>query len=292
MATKSSHTTPEESNRPASSGPKPGPKAKAKAAGAVPKSTSAKPTKGAAAKPAAKADGKSKPAAVAKPKAMKMKAAGSEASKPTAPKTSRVKRAASKPRSTSSEASRMAGRRKTSTKSAKAASSSTKSRARSSATPADASAYENHVVKTLFDSLEAHVAAHELGHVVGPKEFELGASEPTGRLPDIAFISFDRWAPYRRVPSHERWHVAPDLLVQVVRKGELAEDFTVQLDECFNAGVRRVWMLFPEKGEARVYESAADVKTLGDGQSIEGGDVLPGYEHSLTLLFREPKDPT
>ena len=253
--------TPNEPNRPAASRSK----AKPKAGAADSKSASARP-KGVAAKPTANAKPKAAPAS-------KADSAAKSKSKPA--KTTKAGSDASKTRKA-------------------AASKTTKPKAtKSAARQSEATAFENHVVKTLFDSLEAHVAAHELGHVVGPKQFDLGPDdESAGRLPDIAFVSFDRWAQYRRVPTHDRWHVAPDLLVQIVRKGELAENFTTQLDACFEAGVRRVWMLFPDKGEARVYESAADVHTLGDGQSIEGGDVLPGFEHSLVLLFHEPKDPS
>jgi Uma2 family endonuclease len=251
MATKTPNTTPNEPNRPAASRAKARPKAATKAA-----------TKAEA------AGSRSKP----KPKSAAAGTAAKADSKVKATRSAAPKKATAKPTAT---------RPKSSAKKKKAA---------APAAPAEASAFENHVVKTLFDSLEAHVAANELGHVVGPKEFELGASEPTGRLPDIAFVSFDRWARYRRVPAHDRWHVAPDLLVHVVRKGESPEDFTGRLDECFNAGVRRVWLVFPDKGEVRVYESSVDVKDLGEKHSIDGGDVLPGFEHSLALLFREPKD--
>jgi len=266
MATKSPSPTPNEPKR--ASAPRAKPTAKADAA-----DSKARPA------PKAKAKTKAAPAAravepttAAKPKAKLAKAMASDASK--APKPA-------KPRSASSR------------KPSAVKKSPVKADARS--TPAsfpEASAHENHVVKTLFDSLEAHVAANGLGHVVGPKQFDLGESEPTGRLPDIAFVSFDRWAQYRRVPGHDRWHVAPDLLIQVLRKGELAEDFTTQLDECFHAGVRRVWLLFPDKEEVRVYESATDVRTLKPNQAIDGGEVLPGYEHPLALLFHEPKAPS
>jgi Uma2 family endonuclease len=263
MATKVPNPTPNEPNRPASS------RAKAKA---KPKTATKADAAG------SKSKSKSNPTSKAKPKTTAAKPAPAvkadskvKATRSAAPKKAGAKPAAIKPKTG----------RKTSSKARKAA---------AAVAPPEASAFENHVVKTLFDSLEAHVAANELGHVVGPKEFELGRSEPTGRLPDIPFVSNDRWAPYRRVPAHDRWHVAPDLLVQVVRKGEPAEDFTTQLDECFNAGVRRVWLVFPDKGEVRVYESSVDVKDLGEKHSIDGGDVLPGFEHSLALLFREPKD--
>jgi hypothetical protein len=264
MATKTPSPTPDEPKRAAATRPKPG----AKAAAADSK---------AKAKPAPKARAKAAPAAksvksapAARPKAKPARAKAADASK--APKAKAAKPASSRKASAGKKAP------------AKADAGST------TASFPEASALENHVVKALFDSLEAHVAANGLGHVVGPKQFDLGETEPTGRLPDIAFVSFDRWAQYRRVPGHDRWHVAPDLLVQVVRKGELPEDFTTQFGECFQAGVRRVWLLFPDKQEARVYESATDVRTLKPDQAIDGGDVLPGYEHPLALLFREPKD--
>jgi hypothetical protein len=267
MATKTPSPTPNEPKRASASRAKP----KAKAAAA---DSTAKPAPKAASK-AAPASKSVKTAAGARLKAKPVKAKAADASK--APKAKAAKPA--KPKA--------APVRKASA--AKKATARTLARADSAPFP-EASAHENHVVKTLFDSLEAHVAANGLGHVVGPKQFDLGQSEPTGRLPDIAFVSFDRWAQYRRVPGHDRWHVAPDLLVQVVRKGEPAEDFTAQLDECFQAGVRRVWLLVPHKQEARVYESATDVRTLKPNQAIDGGDVLPGYEHPLAPLFHEPKD--
>ncbi|APW60811.1 Uma2 family endonuclease [Paludisphaera borealis] len=292
MATKTPNTTPNEPNRPTAS------RARSKADAVDSKSAAPARPKGVAAKPTANAKPKAAPAAKAeaaakpKPKPAKLTAAASDASKTRkapAPKAAHAKPAVSKERPHASEASRMASR-KTSAKKTSAGRADDRDASTGLQTvQPEATAFENHVVKTLFDSLEAHVAANELGHVVGPKQFDLGAGEPTGRLPDIAFVSFDRWAQYRRVPSHDRWHVAPDLLVQIVRKGELAEDFTFQLDDCFNAGVRRVWLLFPDKGEARVYQSPTDVHTLNDDQAIEGGDVLPGFQHSLVLLFREPQ---
>lgn len=273
MATKAPHTTPNEPNRPAAARSKADAKPKAKAEPADSKSTPARP-KGVSAKPTAKAKPKAAPASkTAKAEAAAKPKSKSRPTKTTAAGTGTSKsRKAAKPKSAKSTV-------RTETKSTELAT-----------TQPEASAFENHVLKRLFDSLEAHVAANELGHVVGPKLFDLGPEESTDRLPDIAFVSFDRWAQYRRVPTHDRWHVAPDLLVQIVRKGELAEDFTTQLDACFEAGVRRVWMLFPDKGEARVYESADVVHTLSNDQTIDGGDVLPGFEHSLSLLFREPDD--
>jgi Uma2 family endonuclease len=269
MATKTPQPTPNQPNRPAAS------RTRAKA---VPKPVlKAKPA------PTAK-----KAASAAKPaKATSVRSDASKIAKGTAAKP--VKPVAAKP--TPSKGKAQTASREAPAKSIRAvATNGRKMEPAAQTTPAEASAHENYVVRSLFDSLEAHVAAHRLGHVVGPKQFDLGVVDPTGRLPDIAFVSFDRWAEYRRVPSHDHWHVAPDLLVQIVRRGELAEDFTVHLAGCFNAGVRRVWLLFPDKSEVRVYESPTDVHTLVNDQSIEGEDVLPGFEHSLASLFREPKD--
>ncbi len=279
MATKTPHATPDEPNRPAAARPKakitPKPKADAEAADS--KSAPAR-SKGVSARPTAKAKPKAAPAS---------KTAEPDAAAKSKPKPAKTASGAPKPRKAA--APKPAESKAVPSPEPARSRSRTRSTAKAAA-PSEATAFENHVVKTLFDSLEAHVAANELGHVVGPKQFDLGREESTGRLPDIAFVSFERWAQYRRVPTHDRWHVAPDLLVRIVRKGEQAEDFTILLGACFEAGVRRVWMLFPDAGEARVYESADDVHTVAGDQSIEGGDVVPGFEHSLVLLYREPRD--
>ena len=59
----------------------------------------------------------------------------------------------------------------------------------------------------------------------------------------MAFVSFDRWAPYRQVPRTLTWHVVPDLVVEIVGESEEAEESDTRLNDYFRAGVTRVWVV-------------------------------------------------
>ena len=46
--------------------------------------------------------------------------------------------------------------------------------------------------------------------------FDLRPTVDRERRPDVAFISFERWAQNRRVPQTRSWAVVPDLAIEIV----------------------------------------------------------------------------
>ena len=54
------------------------------------------------------------------------------------------------------------------------------------------------------------------------------------------------------------------------------------------AGVRLVWVLYPEIGLADVYEAAGVSRYLTRADSLDGGPVLPGFTLPLAELFPPP----
>ena len=50
-----------------------------------------------------------------------------------------------------------------------------------------------------------------------------------------------------------------------------------KLGEYFDAGVRLVWLVDPRKQTVRVHTSVEHSVVLKEGQSLDGGDVLPGF---------------
>ena len=117
-----------------------------------------------------------------------------------------------------------------------------------------------------------------MGHVAQDALFDWGESTEQELHPDLAFVSFERWAPYRHVPTPHIWHVIPDLVVQVKRALEPADRVRSCLEGYFQAGVRRVWVVDPDKGKIHDHESPSSARALGRGQVIDGGEVLPGFE--------------
>ena len=53
----------------------------------------------------------------------------------------------------------------------------------------------------------------------------------------------------------------------------------------FGAGARAVWVFNPKKRTAAVYSSPSDVRILSEQNTLDGGDVLPGFELELSKLF-------
>jgi Uma2 family endonuclease len=54
-----------------------------------------------------------------------------------------------------------------------------------------------------------------------------------------------------------------------------------KVGEYLEAGVRLVWVIDPKKERAVVYRSLSDVRELGAGESLDGGEVVPGFSCRL-----------
>ena len=57
--------------------------------------------------------------------------------------------------------------------------------------------------------------------------------------------------------------------------------------EYFNAGVRLVWFVEPTGRRVEVFTAPDQSTALHEGQTLRGGDVLPGFALSLHDVFAE-----
>lgn len=104
------------------------------------------------------------------------------------------------------------------------------------------------------------------------------------RIPDVSFTNWER-LPGRRVPSEPVPDLAPDLAVEVLSEGNTPAEMERKLKEYFLSEVRLVWYIDPRKRTVRVYTSPDDVEELGEGATLDGGDVLPGFSVPVASLF-------
>jgi Uma2 family endonuclease len=65
-----------------------------------------------------------------------------------------------------------------------------------------------------------------------------------------------------------------------------------KLKEYFLCGVRLVWFVDPAKRTVVVYTSPDRSETLAEGQTLDGGDVLPGFRLPVKQIFRRLKEQT
>ena len=144
---------------------------------------------------------------------------------------------------------------------------------------------ESEIAVTIITALNTFVRRRKLGIVTGPDgPFKLFGG--LVRMPDIAYTSWDRF-PGRKRPKVPIPHLAPDLAVEVLSKSNTRAEIKRKLGEYFGAGVRLVWVVDPKKPTVRVHASADPSVLLEEGQSLDGGDVLPGFALSLEEIFAE-----
>ncbi len=136
--------------------------------------------------------------------------------------------------------------------------------------------------------LQMHQQAPPPGKVVVEVMFRLPLTLDTSRKrrPDIAFVSFERWASDRPMSSRDNaWDVVPDLAVEVISPTDFAQQQLQKVLEYFQAGVRLVWVVYPEQRQIYSYESPTQIRVLTVDDTLDGGKVLSGFQLPLNRLF-------
>lgn len=147
------------------------------------------------------------------------------------------------------------------------------------------SSRETYLASILVALLGLHARSSDQGRVVGEMLFKLDPSRNQKRRPDVAFVSFDRWPKTRRVPASHGWEVVPELAIEVVSPTDAAVDVLEKIEEYFQTGVRRVWVVYPASRCVYDYASVTTIRVLRVGDRLEGSELLPGFALTLADLF-------
>lgn len=151
-------------------------------------------------------------------------------------------------------------------------------------------AYAGGVASALVTFLNQFAFAHKLGVAFSEVLFDLGVNE---RRPDVSFVAWDRWTtdPPDHLVDPRSWKVIPNLAVEVVSPSNTSDEIEEKRIEYFDAGVDRVWIIFPRPQLVHVYDSASHAVVFGMYDEIEVGDFLPGLRFRVSDLFSALKKP-
>ncbi len=144
---------------------------------------------------------------------------------------------------------------------------------------------ESLLAGVLIEVLRGFVKLRNLGLVTAPDGM-MRLAAGLVRIPDVAFVSWDR-LPHRRVPTAPIPALAPDLAVEVLSAGNTSREMTRKCREYFAAGVRLVWLVYPETRAVAVHTTPEHPLVLSEEDTLEGGAVLPGFALSVRELFAE-----
>jgi Uma2 family endonuclease len=79
--------------------------------------------------------------------------------------------------------------------------------------------------------------------------------------------------------------IAPDLAIEIVSSSNRRRDLIDKVNQFLDAGSRLVWVVNPIRKSVTVYRSRTDVTVLRYEDTLDGGDVLPGFSLPLSRLF-------
>ena len=133
----------------------------------------------------------------------------------------------------------------------------------------------------LIQMLKNYLDRNPLGVVLGEAGM-LQLRPRLVRIPEVSFISWDQM-PSGEFPSEPVPSLCPDLAVEVLSPSNTTAEMTLKVSEYFEAGSRLVWIIDPETKSAEVYTAPDSCRRLKASQSLDGGDVLPGFK----LLLKE-----
>jgi Uma2 family endonuclease len=140
------------------------------------------------------------------------------------------------------------------------------------------------VAGNILALLNIHVKAKKLGMGCAAKTGFIVARDPdTVRAPDASFVSHERIGGMPRPRKY--WPFAPDLAVEVVSPGDTAEEIETKVGEWFAGGARRVWVFYPVSSKVHDYRSPTEVTILQAEDTLDGGDVVPGFSCRVSEVF-------
>ncbi|MEA2514875.1 MAG: hypothetical protein QOJ59_4364 [Thermomicrobiales bacterium] len=129
-----------------------------------------------------------------------------------------------------------------------------------------------------------HVKPREIGLAIGADgTYILHHDPPTVVVPDVAFVSWEQLP--GRVRPDGYIPVPPDLAVEVRSPTDRPGDIAAKLARYRRADVPLIWWVDPKRRMVTVYRHGELTAELGEGETLDGEDVLPGFTLPVSAIF-------
>jgi len=137
--------------------------------------------------------------------------------------------------------------------------------------------------------LHAFVRPRRLGVVTSAAGIFTFPNPQTGLLPNVGYYGAARQALI--VDRTQPIPFAPDLAVEVVSSSRGWDDLAAKARRYLAGGTRLVWIVWPEGQRVDVWRAGrtvGPVATLDQGDTLDGGDVVPGFTLAVAAVFADP----
>ncbi len=135
----------------------------------------------------------------------------------------------------------------------------------------------------LMHWLHKYLDLNRIGVATGPDGMTRLFGD-TVRGPDVAFVAWDRM-PSGQIPKEPVPDLVPNFVIEVLSIGNTYGEMSRKRREYFHAGVELLWMVDHRSRTVTVFRTPLDASVLSEGQTLDGGKVLPGWQVDIAELF-------
>jgi Uma2 family endonuclease len=140
------------------------------------------------------------------------------------------------------------------------------------------------IAVALASELRGFVRPRRLGRVAGTDiGIVLECNPDTVREPDVAYFSAERLLLDVRVSGYV--DVAPDILAEIISPRDRPAEVNSKTRMWLSYGVAIVWEIHPLEHEIMVHRSGMPTVTLTENDTLDGGEVLPGFTCPVREIF-------
>jgi len=108
--------------------------------------------------------------------------------------------------------------------------------------------------------------------------------DETVRGPDAAFVAWSRM-PGGKLPTRPIPDLVPNFVIEVLSVSNTYSEMSRKRREYFHAGVELLWMVDPRQRTITVFTGIHDAVVIHEGETVTGGNVLPGWSFNTAKLF-------
>ena len=135
----------------------------------------------------------------------------------------------------------------------------------------------------LLQWLNNYLDQHRIGVATGPDGL-MRLFGDTVRGPDVAFVAWSRM-PGGRIPEEPVPDLVPNFVIEVISVGNTYGEMSRKRREYFHAGVELLWMVDHRSRTVTVFRTTQDATVVSEGQNLDAGNVLPGWQINIGELF-------
>lgn len=143
---------------------------------------------------------------------------------------------------------------------------------------------ESRIAAILIRYLLEFVESHDIGFVTGadgPYRMKL----KNVRLPDVTYISWNRFASREDADKPNICPVSPDLVVEVLSESNTKKEIEKKQIEYFETGVQLLWIVDPRKKIVTVQRPDGTHTVLDHKGKLSGEGVLPGFKLEISKFL-------